>query len=255
MAIALLTDFGTRDHFAASMKGVITGIAPEAAVFDITHEIPPGDIHAAAFTLFACFRDVPAGTVIVGVVDPGVGSERRPVAVAADDRFLIGPDNGIFSFILDSQENFQVHLIEREFRPAAEISTTFHGRDIFAPAAAHIALGRPIEELGRPLSDPVRLPCIYPETEGETMIGRVLHIDRFGNVITNVPASHLENGLTAEVNARNVNVVLKCYADGGGGELFLIAGSIGLVEISLNGASAAAEIGVETGDEVVFRKL
>ncbi|MBX3291985.1 MAG: SAM-dependent chlorinase/fluorinase [Acidobacteria bacterium] len=254
MAIALLTDFGTRDHFAASMKGVITGIAPEAAVFDITHEIPPGDIHAAAFTLFACFRDVPAGTVIVGVVDPGVGSERRPVAVAADDRFLIGPDNGIFSFILDSQENFQVHLIEREFRPAAEISTTFHGRDIFAPAAAHIALGRPIEELGRPLSDPVRLPCIYPETEGETIIGRVLHIDRFGNIITNLPAEWLDSGMTAELNGRQIKNVRRFYSGAEGGELFMIAGSIGLVEISLNGASAAADLGVSVGDAVVFRK-
>ncbi|QQS34083.1 MAG: SAM-dependent chlorinase/fluorinase [Acidobacteriota bacterium] len=255
MAIALLTDFGTRDHFAASMKGVITGIAPNVPVFDITHEIPPGDIHSAAFTLFACFRDMPAGTVIVAVVDPGVGSNRRPIAVKADERFLVGPDNGIFSFLLDTSTNAEVNLIERQFKPSADISKTFHGRDIFAPAAAHIALGTPIEELGRSVSDAVRLQCIYPENNGETMIGRVLHIDRFGNVITNVPASCLENVLTAEVNAEKIERTLQCYVDGESGELFLIAGSIGLIEISLNGASAATELGASVGDTVVFPKL
>lgn len=255
MAIALLTDFGTRDHFVASMKGVITGIAPNVPLFDITHEIPPGDIPAAAFTLYASFRDMPPGTVMAAVVDPGVGSERRPVAVRTDDKFLVGPDNGIFSFILDVRQNSEVHLIERQFRPAEEISTTFHGRDVFAPAAAYLALGNAIGELGPIVSDPVRLPCIYPETEGEAIVGRVLHIDRFGNIITNLPAEWLGSGMTAELNGRQIKNARRFYSGAEGGEIFMIAGSVGLVEVSRNCASAAVDLGASVGDKVVFRKL
>jgi S-adenosylmethionine hydrolase len=252
MAIALLTDFGTRDHFVGSMKGVISGIAPNVPVFDITHEIPPGGVDAAAFTLFACFRDLPAGTVIVAVVDPGVGSERRPIAAKADDRFLVGPDNGIFSYIFDVCPDAEAYAIETEFPRARPMSATFHGRDIFAPAAALIALGTPIAELGRPVSDPVRLPCIYPETRGETIIGRVMGMDRFGNIVTNVPADLIADGMAAELKGRRVAAKRRFYAEARKGELFMIAGSIGLIEISLNGDSAAAELGTEAGDRVVF---
>lgn len=252
MAVALLTDFGTRDHFVGSMKGVIAGIAPDIAMFDITHDIPPGDIGAAAFTLFACFNDMPERTVITAVVDPGVGSQRLPIAAEAKDKFLVGPDNGIFSYIFDICPDAEAYAIETEFPRFGPRSTTFHGRDIFAPAAAHIALGTPARELGRRVSDPVRLPCIYPETNGETIIGRVMGIDRFGNVITNVPADIPVEGMAAELNGRQIRTKRQFYAEAERGEMFMIAGSIGLIEISLNAASAAAELGAKAGDTVIF---
>jgi S-adenosylmethionine hydrolase len=254
MAIALLTDFGTRDHFVASMKGVISSIAPNVAVFDITHEIPPGNIHAAAFTLFACFRDMPAGTIIVAVVDPGVGSTRRPLAAKADEIYLVGPDNGLFSYIFDTCPDAAIFEITREFSTDKEVSRTFHGRDVFAPAAAYLALGTSMVELGSPVSAAVRLPCIYPEVEGEAIVGRVMHIDRFGNVITSLTADMLAEGLSTEFGGRRIEQVRGNYAESDRDELFFIAGSIGLIEISMNGASAAEKLGIAAGDGLVFRR-
>lgn len=252
MLIALLTDFGTRDHYAASMKGVMAGIAPDSRFIDITHEVPPGDIASAAFSLFACFRDLPPGTIILAVVDPGVGSDRRGIAAKAGGKYLVGPDNGIFSYVFDVCSDVEVFSL-REVRSAnAEISMTFHGRDVFAPAAAKLACGVAIEDLGSPVIDPARLPCIHPKKDDETIYGRVLHVDRFGNVITNVPRKDLGEEFNAEAGGRLINIERSHYAEAGG-EIFLISGSLGLVEISRNGASAASELGVGAGDEVVFR--
>lgn len=252
MFVALLTDFGTRDHYVASMKGVMAGILPNVSFIDITHEIPPGGIEAAAFALFACFRDIPSGAVILAVVDPGVGSRRRAIAALADGKYLVGPDNGIFSYIFDICPEFTVFSIGKEMSAARKASATFHGRDIFAPTAANLARRMPIKDIGPPITDPVRLQCIYPVKESERFIGRVLHVDRFGNVITNVPRGELGGTIRAEVKGTAIFSERSHYAEALPGELFVIEGSLGLVEISKNGESAAAELGLAVGDEVLL---
>ena len=237
--ITLLTDFGTADYFVGAVKGAILSINPRAVIVDLTHEIPPHDIEAGAFTLLAAYKTFPAGTIHVAVVDPGVGSERRPIIVSANEQFFVGPDNGLFTYIYDRESSHRVvHVTsERYFRPS--VSTTFHGRDIFAPVAAALSNDVALEDFGVKIDDAVRLPSLESPP-------RIIHIDRFGNCVTNI--TRADRSLV--INGQTISEFRRFYGEGDDESLFAILGSAGFVEISVNGGSAAKVLGAKRGDEV-----
>ena len=248
MPIALLTDFGTRDYFVGAMKGVIVGIDRKAVIVDISHEIEPQNISEAAFTLAACWRDFPEGTIFLCVVDPGVGSSRRAIAAEFGGRKFVCPDNGLLSLIMDEGASLHELCHARYFRP--EPSNTFHGRDIFAPVAAHLSLGVPLYELGPTITDPVRIALAKPQLFGNELHGEVLHIDRFGNVITSISPDMIMRGSSITANGVKVSRWVRSYSEAFPDEPVLILGSAGFVEISVNGSSAAARLHVKVGDGV-----
>lgn len=251
--VSLLTDFGLRDHYVGTMKAVLLGSAPGVSIVDLGHEIAPGDVEAAAFSLLAAYPYFPVGTVHVVVVDPGVGSERRVIVVEAAGQRFVGPDNGVFSYILDREQGATVREVteRRFFRPA--VSTTFHGRDIFAPLGAALARGVDPATLGPPIGDARRLPPLDPMISGDRIRGRVLHVDRFGNCVTNLSEPLLAGGVV-RLRGRGGELELleirTTYAGAGPGVAFLIVGSSGFVEISVNAASAAEALGLSRGDPV-----
>ena len=260
--ITLLTDFGTADYFVGAMKGVILTINPSVSLVDITHEIPPQDIESGAFTLLSCYRDFPEGTIHVGVVDPGVGSARRAIVVRAgsqsqtDFHYFVGPDNGLFSYVCDREPSTQVfHVTATEhFRQSP--SSTFHGRDVFAPVAAALSKGITPEALGPRITDAVRLPPLTPEKdETGKLHGRIIHIDHFGNCITNFTRSDLPNSSSVRllVNGRTVETFRRFFTDEHGSEeeLFAIWGSAGFLEIAINRASASERLAAKRGDAVI----
>ncbi|MFN6963807.1 MAG: S-adenosyl-l-methionine hydroxide adenosyltransferase family protein [Pyrinomonadaceae bacterium] len=250
--VALLTDFGTSDYFVAAMKGRILSIAPSAQIVDITHDVPPQDVRAAAFILRSCYRDFPADTVFVCVVDPGVGSARRALAVEFDGRKFVAPDNGLLTFILKRGGAAIRHLNNTElFAPS--ISSTFHGRDVFAPAAAHLALGVAIEDAGPAVDGPALLAEPEPSISDDgRVIGQVIHIDRFGNLVTNLLPALLTDGSELRVSGRTISRFVDHYAEADPLEVIGITGSAGLIEISSNMGSAADLLGARVGDEVVL---
>jgi S-adenosylmethionine hydrolase len=241
--ITLLTDFGTVDYFVGAVKGAILSVNPGAVIVDITHEIPPQDIETGAFTLLAAYQTFPAGTIHVAVVDPGVGSERRPLIVSANEQFFVGPDNGLFSYIYDREPSHRTFHVttNRYFRPS--VSSTFHGRDIFAPVAAALSNGVAPEELGMLIDDEVRLPSL------ETPL-RIIHIDRFGNCITNITRDLSPGEIV--VKGKTISEIRQFYGEGDDRSLFAIWGSAGFLEISVNGGSAAKVLGAARGDEISF---
>ena len=243
--ITLLTDFGTVDYFVGAVKGAILSVNPAAVIADITHEIPAQDIAAGAFTLLAAYKTFPAGTTHVAVVDPGVGSARRPIIVSANEQYFVGPDNGLFTYIYDREPLHQIFHItsDRYFRP--EPSSTFHGRDIFAPVAAALSQGVAPEEFGPQINDEVRLPSL------ETPL-RIIHIDRFGNCITNITRDGLKSGEGLVINGKTITEFRNFYGEGSATEPFGIWGSAGFLEISVNGGSAAEILGVRRNDPVII---
>jgi S-adenosylmethionine hydrolase len=252
--IALLTDFGTRDYYVGAMKGVILSINPDAAIVDITHEIEPQNIMSAAFVLSACYRDFPAGTIFVSVVDPGVGSERRAIAAASNGHTFVGPDNGLFGLVLAGDA--KIVSIENDEFFRKPVSSTFHGRDIFASVAAHLSSGADLEDLGPVISEPVTLPNIRSRKIGEDVLeGSVIHIDRFGNMVTNVTAQDAPSAFKLEVAGRSITERRQFYAGAEPGEPFAIAGSAGFIEVSINGGSAANELAVKIGTPVTVRLI
>jgi hypothetical protein len=228
--ITLLTDFGTADGYVAEMKGVILGLAPDVRIVDATHDIPPQDVEFGRLSLARYWRRFPALTVHLAAVDPGVGSTRAAIAVESDGRFLVGPDNGLLSPALLCRGARAVQL-----PVPASASRTFHGRDIFAPAAAALATGTPLDYLGTPIDAPLvrRTPPAHQRPDG-TVEGQVLTVDRFGNAITNLVA---RRGVL-EVDGRRLRIVAT-YADGADGEPFALAGSGGLLEIAVRDGNAA----------------
>jgi S-adenosylmethionine hydrolase len=252
--ITLTTDFGIADHFAGTMKGVILGIAPRARIVDITHAVTPFNILEGAFEIAQAWRYFPRGSIHVCVVDPGVGSARRPLVVAADGHYFIGPDNGIFSMIYDTAQHV-VREITNKKMILPSVSRTFHGRDIFAPAAAHLARKTPFERLGKPVKDYVRLAAMQPsKLAGQTWRGSILKTDRFGNLITNFHVHQFPDVKTSpievRVNGQRINRFALTYADTDAGELLVAVGSSGYLEIAANRANAAQTLGCRAGDPV-----
>jgi S-adenosylmethionine hydrolase len=256
--ITLTTDFGLRDPFVGIMKGVLLSICPSARLVDLTHEIPAQDVLAAGRALEAAAPFFPAGTVHLAVVDPGVDTKRRPLAIRAGGFYLVGPDNGLFTFALEGRGWTAVSLTAPEYR-LAEVSRTFHGRDVFAPAAAYLASGVPLERLGPAVTDPERLPRAGCRLEDGELVGEVLDADRFGNLLTSIPAARLAEitgagGIALEVAGRRLRGPLGAYAAGREGEPAVIIGSTGCLEIFVKGGSALNVLGVGRGAIVRVRR-
>ena len=256
--ITLLTDFGTQDYFVGAMRGVILSRNWNAQIVDITHEIPPQDIQTGAFNLLATYKDFPPGTINVGVVDPGVGSDRRGLVVDCGGRLFVGPDNGLFSWICEREGKWRAFsLTETQFfrRP---VSNTFHGRDIFAPVAAALSLGQEPQEFGAAVNDIVHLEPLEPNiVDAQTIEGRIIHIDRFGNCITNVTNQMLASrrapaAWKISLNGAEINSFHSFFAEAGTNEIFCTTGSAGFLEISVRNASAAKTLNAERGQAVVF---
>lgn len=254
--VTLLTDFGTADYFVGALKGAILSVNPQAHVVDITHEIPAHDIEAGAFTLLAAYSSFPPQTIHVAVVDPGVGSARRPVLIHAHGHFFVGPDNGLFSYICDGETGARVYHLTNEKYFRSPVSQTFHGRDIFAPVAGALSKNVPPVELGELIDDIQRLAPLAPVRDSEgAWSGRIIHIDRFGNIITNISRreltlDELAAGANVEIGGREIVSFRKFYAGAAEGELFAIWGSAGLLEIAANRASAAQLLDAARGQSV-----
>ena len=243
--ITLLTDFGTADGYVAELKGVLLSAVPHATLVDLSHDVPPQDVECARLAVARYWRRFPSGTVHLVVVDPGVGSPRLPIAVRSDDRFLVGPDNGVLSPSLLAAGSRAVAL------PVPQTaSATFHGRDVFAPAAASLALGTPIDSLGQVFVDPVirRTPEARRGPDG-SITGEVIAIDRFGNAVTNLIAPR---GGRIEIAGRAMPIV-RTYSDVGVGDIIALVGSSGFVEVAQRDGSAARALAIARGTAVLLR--
>lgn len=259
--IALLTDFGLRDHYVASMKAAILSVCPDAALVDITHDIAPQDVAAAAWELGACCRDFPRGTVFACVVDPGVGSTRRALGAAAGAYRFVAPDNGLLSMAFERVSPTQVVQLTNPRYAAPLVSRTFEGRDRFAPAAAWLARGTALAEFGPPVHEWVRLAVAEPDASGETLAGEVLLADRFGNLVTNISERLLETftqgrrlRATVTLADRRRLPVVSTYAEVQPGELCALTGSTGHLEIAVNCGSAATVLGLGRGARVTVHR-
>ena len=255
--LTLLTDFGLADHFVGVVKGVIYGICPDARIVDISHEVKPFQIAEGGFLLEQSWRYFPAGTVHVAVVDPGVGSSRRAIVAQASGHYFVAPDNGLLSLVLAEEEHRVFHAVEQRFW-RQPVSQTFHGRDVFAPVAAHLAAGIGIEEFGPPIEDYTRFPFSGAvRTARRNWTGSIVQIDRFGNLITNFKIAEFEPKLPFEISAGLITVsrIENSYASADVGELFVIAGSSGYFEIAAAEGSAARILGCGIGAPVELRVL
>jgi S-adenosylmethionine hydrolase len=250
--VALLTDFGTRDHYVGAMKAVVLSVCPDATLVDITHEIPPQDVLSAALELAAAYRYFPPATVFLTVVDPGVGSERRGIAAAAAGYYFVGPDNGVFAEVFREAAPTVVELRERKYaRPA--ISRTFEGRDRFAPAAGWLARGVELRQLGPAVSDLHDLAVPAAVVDGDQVRGEILRIDRFGNLITNIARSAVATDprrAEVRIGSHRVAGIVSTYAEAAPGALCALIGSSERLEIAVNGGSAAEAVGAVRGTEV-----
>ncbi len=262
MIVTLLTDFGTADYFVGAMRGAVLAANPLARVVDITHEVPAYDVEAGAFTLCAAFETYPPGTVHVGVVDPGVGSARRAVAAEGGGHLFVGPDNGLFGHVYERLGSFRVFHLTNESYFRREVSATFHGRDIFAPVAGALSRGVNVEEFGPQVFDFVRLPSAGVERDAAgALAGSVIHVDRFGNCVTNITREHLtgdsfERGAHLVIGGREVRRFRRFFAEaeGDAGEPFAVWGSAGLLEVAVFRDSAARLLGVRRGDRIEVRE-
>jgi S-adenosylmethionine hydrolase len=256
--IALLTDFGTADHYVGAMKGVMLGICPDATLVDITHDITPHDVLEGAVELDACYRAFPAGTVFLAVVDPGVGSARRGIAASFADYRFVAPDNGILTAVFRGGAPARVVEISEARYARPEISRTFEGRDRFAPAAAWLAAGVEVTALGPDAGDPVTIVIPAPAVGDGQMTGEVLRIDRFGNAVTNIDRDAWQRSRRAgrpeiRVGGWRTTRLVDTYADLRMGEAGALFGSRGSLELSAREASAASLLGIRRGERVMVR--
>ena len=253
--ITLATDFGTRDSYVATMKGVIYQICRDAIVVDLTHQILPQDLMEASLVLESCYHFFPKGTIHVVVVDPGVGTKRRAIVVDAGEHLFLGPDNGVFSRLYAAHEECEVREIVRDDYLLPHISDTFHGRDVFAPAAAHLASSIPPSRMGPIVPDPVRRDPPQPLVWQDQLTGEVIHIDSFGNVITNI-SRELFEGVTREkrfrimTNGKQIDRLSRTYQDVPRGKALALFGSLDMLEIAIHGGRADRQIGAGKGDPV-----
>lgn len=248
-AVVLLTDFGLEDHYVGVLHAVLAAEVGSLQRIDLSHAVAAGDVWAACYLLRCALPHLPTGAVVLAVVDPGVGTSRRPVAVRAGGRWLVTPDNGLASVAGPAEEGV---VLEASRMGLGEPSAVFHGRDLFAPAAARLARGDDPAGLGRPLDLATLVPCPLPEpARGRTQIkGSVLHVDRFGNLISNIPAAWVPPGSVVRSGWARVTRRVRCYGEGTEGEPFVLEGSSGLLEIAVAGGSAAQLLDLEVGATV-----
>ena len=252
--ITLLTDFGLKDPYVGIMKGIILSINPDATTVDITHDIMPQNIEEAAFLIEEYHRFFPPGTIHMAVIDPTVGSERRPIIVSKDNNIFIGPDNGLFTLILDDAE---AYLLENPDFMLKEVSSTFHGRDIFAPAAAHASTGFHPSAFGKTISDPVRLYNLLPTAEGCSLKGRIVRFDRFGNAITNIKIDFLKEFLgnqpfEVRLGGMVFTLLRKSYYES---ESTCLIGSSGYLEFGYFKGSFKEQANVHKDDAVLIHRI
>ncbi len=252
--ITLTTDFGQADHFVGAMKGVILSIAPRSRIVDITHEISPYELIEASFVIAQVWRYFPKGTIHIVVVDPGVGSARRPILAAARGHYFVAPDNGVLTMIYDAAPT-KVRVISNARLMSKQVSRTFHGRDVFAPAAALLARGVPPARFGRLIEDYTRSSLVKPaRLPHNVWTGSILKVDRFGNLITNLHIDEFPDVKTRPIELRigleRVRRLALYYAETQIGEIFVIVGSSGHLEVAANKASAAKTLGCGAGASV-----
>ena len=254
MVIALLTDFGSKDYFVGAMKGAILSINQNAKIVDLTHEISPQDITGANFTLRACYKNFPQKTIFAVVVDPGVGSPRKAILVQTENYYFIAPDNGLLSFVFDDEaKDFKVYELVNEKFFADKVSRTFHGRDVFAPVAAHLSNGVQPKEFGAEIKDYIRLKTSVPRVISEGEIeAEIIHADRFGNLITNLKQSDLPENFTLGIGGRTINRLQTFFGEAEKDELFMIMGSAGFLEIAAFQDSAANLLKAQVGQKVTI---
>ncbi len=257
--VALLSDFGTTDHYAGTMKAVVLGVCPDVTLVDIGHDVPPHDILAGALDLAACYRYFPSGTVFLVVVDPGVGSARRGIAAEAGDYRFVAPDNGVLTAVFkESPPRKVVELTERKYaRPT--VSRTFEGRDRFAPAAGWLAKGIALASLGRAVTDYRRIDIPEPEITPEGIAGVVLRVDRFGNCITNIERRSVEKlahgaGLAITAGGHGIPRLVSTYDEAQGDDPCALFGSTDHLEVAVQAASAAARLGLSRGSPVTVTR-
>ena len=253
--ITLLTDFGTRDHYVASMKGVILGIHPHCVLVDITHQVKPHDIEEGAFVLANACSFFPKGTVHVSVVDPGVGGPRKPILIVTRDYFFLGPDNGLLSLAAQGETVKQAIELTNPKYFLSRVSATFHGRDIFAPVAAHLTRGIRPGMFGPRLNSWAKLDIPQPVITGRELVGNVFHVDAFGNLITNIRERELlqfSRGRSVVIRAGGKNVIglKKGYWEARKGALMAVIGSGGFLELSVREGSAQKMLKLKRGDKI-----
>jgi S-adenosylmethionine hydrolase len=256
--VTLLTDFGIRDYFVGSMKGVILGINSQARIVDLSHDVAPHQVEEAAYLLKACYRYFPDGTVHVVVVDPGVGTSRRPLLVTTSRYWFVAPDNGVLSYVLQEETGIEIRQIEnKQYRLDSE-GTTFDGRDLFAPAAAWLTKGQQAGSYGRLIRDYVRLPAILPEWDGAGLRGQVVYVDRFGNLISNITPLQLKEwqGRTKRTHASiriagiTIDGLVSSYSAGSPSTPQALINSNGQLEVFLKEASAASFLKARRGTAI-----
>jgi len=255
--ITLTTDFGTADHYVSSVKAAILSVTSHVQIVDVTHEVPAHDLISAGFIVKDAYRAFPPRTVHIVVVDPGVGMARKPIVVASDNHYFVGPDNGVFSQVYDLDPTFKVHEITATHYMRENPSPTFHGRDIFAPSAAQLARGIELENFGDQVTDPVKIEIPRPKVTAEGQIrATVIRVDRFGNLVTNVTQSALAN-LMQKLSKPNVRGAGKAasaselhatYGEAPEGGACLLYNSAGYLEIAANKARASEALGLKAGD-------
>jgi S-adenosyl-L-methionine hydrolase (adenosine-forming) len=259
--ITLLSDFGVQDEYAACLKGVILGLNPRAVLVDLSHAVPPQDIRCGAFVLAGAAAYFPPGTIHLAVVDPGVGTGRRGLAAYGRGQFWVGPDNGLFHLIFAGGPEFKMVSLENPDYFLPQVSPSFHGRDLFAPVAAHLSLGLELGRLGPPLSDPVRLSWPEPSVTPALIRGEIIHVDRFGNLVSNIAAGAwhtwlqgAENKFRLQVGRRTLTRLGRTYGEVPPGELLALVGSHGYLEIACSGGSAEVRLRAGTGLSVAVRR-
>jgi hypothetical protein len=257
--ITLLTDFGLRDPYVASMKGVILSINPHCHLIDITHQVSPRDIREGAFTLAQAYASFPKGTIHLAVVDPGVGGPRRPALFVTKNYFFVGPDNGLFTIALRTEILKQVVVLTNEKFFLPKISSTFHGRDIFAPVAAHLSLGVKPQSFGPSIKSWHKISFSDPAVKRGKLIGEIIHVDGFGNLVSNIDRERLlqfadGRPFIISVGKRVIRGLKRGYWEGSRGKPIALIGSGGFLEISIREGSAQKFLNTRKGNRVVVRK-
>ena len=257
--ITLLTDFGLKDPYVASMKGVVLSINPQCTLIDITHQVSPHDIKEGAFTLAQTYSTFPKGTIHLAVVDPGVGSARKPVLLVTKNYFFVGPDNGLFTLALKREKLKKViALCKMEFF-LPTVSSTFHGRDVFAPVAASLSLGVKPESFGPSIKSWHHIPFPKPAVKQGKLIGEIVHVDAFGNLVSNIDRKSLHQfskdySFNIRIGRRNISGLKKGYWEGKRNEPMALFGSAGFLEISIREENAQKTLKVKKGDRVEVRR-